>query len=157
MRSVDWRSLAKERGTSPLFVRVITAVITLTCNYSVITPPIFCCCVITRLYARVRKGKERIGGEEEQRRGKGSCRCRRRVAIAVAASASRRRRADAAPPRPIAAASRRGAGTPPREMQRYSVAVDTAHGSCLHKQKASTEDTAAGLEPATSTLNNLSA
>ena len=51
MRSVDWRSLAKERGTSPLFVRVITAVITLTCNYSVITPPIFCCCVITRLCA----------------------------------------------------------------------------------------------------------
>ena len=50
MRSVDWRSLAKERGTSPLFVRVITAVITLTGNYAVITPPIFCCCVITRLY-----------------------------------------------------------------------------------------------------------
>ena len=79
------------------------------------------------------------------------------VAIGVAASASRRRGAGAAPLRPIAAASRRGAGTPPREMQRYSVAVDTAHGSCLHKQKASTEDTAAGLEPATSTLNNLPA
>ena len=51
MRSIDWRSLAQQRGTSPLFVRVITAVITLTCNYSVITPPIlFCCCVIPRLY-----------------------------------------------------------------------------------------------------------
>ena len=55
MRSVDWRSLAKERGTSPLFVRVITAVITLTGNYAVITPPIFCCCVITRLYLRAQQ------------------------------------------------------------------------------------------------------
>ena len=52
MRSVDWRLFPQQRGTSPLFVRVITVVITLTCNYSVITPPIFCCCVIRRLYLR---------------------------------------------------------------------------------------------------------
>ena len=50
MRSVDWRSLAQQRGTSPLFVRVNTAVFTLTCNYSAIIPPIFCCCVTRRLY-----------------------------------------------------------------------------------------------------------
>lgn len=58
-------------------------------------------------------------------------RCRRRVAIVAAASAPRRRGADAAPPRPIAAASRRGAEAPPREVQRHSVAV--VHGTCLYK------------------------
>jgi hypothetical protein len=47
MRSVDWRLFPQQRGTSPLFVRVFTVVITLTCNYFALTltPPIFCCYV----------------------------------------------------------------------------------------------------------------
>ena len=110
----------------------------------------------TAARARVRKGKGRMGGEEEERKGEERAAA---VAVAVSPSASRHRRLAAAMPAPhrCARSRRRPDAAPGRRMRRYSVAVDTAHGSCLQKQKASTEDTAAGLEPATSTLNNLSA
>ena len=82
--------------------------------------------------------KERKGWEEKRgRTGKGSCRCRRRVAAVKAAPTSRRRRADAAPPRPIAAASRHGAETPPREMPLPSL-ID---GSTCPCQNQKNEDT----------------
>ena len=89
-----------------------------------------------------REGKDGRRGRGEEKRGKGSCRCRRRVAVVEAAPTSRRRRADAAPPCPIAAASRRGAETPPREMQRHSVAVSTATAPvCTSKNKMQAQKT----------------
>ena len=83
------------------------------------------------------------------------CRCRRRVAGVVAVSTPRRHGSRA--PRRVRCRSRRCLAAhceaPSREMQRHSVAVDKAHGSCLQEQKESAEDTAAGLKPVTSTPN----
>ena len=50
MSHVDWRALIEQRGTSRLTPPVITAVITLTCNYAVITHPKKHYAVICHLY-----------------------------------------------------------------------------------------------------------
>ena len=85
------------------------------------------------------------------------CHCRRRVVVLVTAPTSRCRSARCLPPPQRRSRRRRAARdeTPPREKQRNSVnSVNTVPVNNTKKNNTSAEDTAAGLKPATSTLNN---
>ena len=103
----------------------------------------------------MRRGEERRGARRGEEKG-GSCRfrCRGAVVDATAASRRRRRRRRTAPPRPIAAASRRGAEMPPCEKQRFL--PRPRHLKERPKKRTSTDDAAAGLEPAPSILTSVS-
>ena len=66
MSHVDWRALIEQRGTSCLTPPVITAVITLTCNYAIITHPKKLYLVISHLYNCSPKHKWRHGNAGQE-------------------------------------------------------------------------------------------